>query len=354
MENDASRIGEPSQATGTGGTGWEDKPDSPAVLLALAERIGDQQRRLAASPNAGLNGQVDRGQHQKQHLGVRGTLRIFEQIPDALKKGPFAAPLVCPVACRFSGGQPCPFSDQDADVRGVALKFFTPLGTETDLLMTNEGGRSHARAATPFMDFADVLVARIEHGASGALKVLTSELLERKLGPVEALNIFAILTKEVVLHSVESLATEHYWGSVVALDDVAIKYSLHPHATTRPGTEANDKADDYLRQDLRNRLKTGPVKWQLSVQSFVNEQETPVNDASIAWAGTPIPVGELEIDSVPTDAEESLVNQMAFNPGNGFSPLGITHARQSIYAASVRNRAARGLLGSDEARRFLG
>jgi hypothetical protein len=353
MENDAAAERKPGQEASANGTGWDDKPDSAEVILALAERIGDQQRRIAASANSGLQAQVDRGQHQKQHLGARGTLRIFEEIPEVLKKGPLATPFAAAVACRFSSGQPCPFADQNADVRGVALKFFTPSGVETDLLMTNEGGRSHARTATQFMDFADVLVARIEQGAVGALQTLTSELRDSRLGPLEVASIVGILTKETVLHSVDSLATERYWGSVVALDDVAIKYSLHPHDTTPPGTDADAHADDYLRLDLQNRLQKGPIKWQLCVQTFVNEKETPINDASIAWAGAPIPVGELEISSAPSAADELLIKQMAFNPGNGFAPLGITHARVVIYAHSAKNRAARGVLSSDEARRFL-
>ena len=44
---------------------------------------------------------------------------------------------------------------------------------------------------------------------------------------------------------------------------------------------------------------------------------------------------------------------MAFNPGHGFDPLGITHARVDVYAASARNRADRGLLSTEAARAFL-
>lgn len=353
MANDAPKQGRPPQEAAATGTGWEDQPDSAGMILALAERIGEQQRKVAASMNSGLEGRCDRGQHQKQHLGVRGTLRVFDQIPSGLKKGPFATSFARPVACRFSSGQPCPFSDQDADVRGVALKFFTPPGVETDLLMTNEGGRSHARTAGQFMDLADVLVARIEAGASGALHAFASELIARKLQPVEAAHMVGILAKETLAHTVESLATERYWGSVVALGEVAIKYSLHPHEDTKGGTDADPKASDYLRQDLRNRLKRGPIKWQLCVQPFVNEQQTPINDASIPWVGALIPVGELEVATEPSDAEEKLINQMAFNPGNGFEPLGMTHARRDVYAASARNRATRGLLSTEDARRFL-
>jgi catalase len=342
------------------GAGWIDAPEDAQVVAALVEKIKAQQASMAASGKTHLDGRIDRGQHQKQTLGAFGTLRIFETIPTALKHGPFAKPdelgpsLCYRVACRFSNGQPCSFSDQAADVRGVAIKFFTAQGIETDLLMTNEGGRSHARNAVQFMDFADILVAQIANGALGALEQASIELLSGKLGPVEAARIVAILAKETTLHSVESLTTERFWGSVVKLGPAAIKYSLQPEDATAQGTDGDRQGDDYLREDLLNRLKKGPLKWQLCAQFFVDEESTPVNDASVVWAGTPTPFGVLEIASLPNADDEARINQMAFNPGNGFEPLGITHARKDVYAASAANRKDRGVLSSDEARRCIG
>ena len=341
------------------GTGWIDQPDDANVIGVLVEKIKAQQATIAASSKTHLDGRVDRGQHQKQTLGAFGTLRIFDTIPPALQQGPFAkqnalAPsLSYRVACRFSNGQPCPFSDSAADVRGVAIKFFTLQGTETDLLMTNEGGRSHARNAVQFMDFAEILVAQIAIGTVGALERASMEVFGGKLGPIETARIVAILAKETKLRSVDSLATERFWGSVVKLGTVAIKYSLQPHDATARGTDGDRHGDNYLREDLLNRLKNGPLKWQLCVQFFADEESTPVHDASIVWAGTPIAIGELEIPSLPGADDETCINQMAFNPGNGFEPLGITHARKAVYAASAANRKDRGVLSSDEARKHL-
>jgi catalase len=47
---------------------------------------------------------------------------------------------------------------------------------ETDMLVTNEEGRSHAKDAEPFMAFAVILVAKIERGATGAFEELLKEL----------------------------------------------------------------------------------------------------------------------------------------------------------------------------------
>ena len=164
MANETT-VGTAGQQTGSG-TGWEDHPDTPDTLATLVGKIRAQQESIASSSRTGLSGRIVRGQHQKQLMGAFGTLRIFDTVPPALASGPFAkrggsdAPLLYRVACRFSNGQPCPFADTEADVRGVAVKFFTPEGTETDLLVTNEGGRSHARDAKSFMEIADVLVSQ--------------------------------------------------------------------------------------------------------------------------------------------------------------------------------------------------
>jgi len=64
-------------------------------------------------------------------------------------------------------------------------------------------------------------------------------------------------------------------------------------------------------------------------------------------------IGELEIAAPPSREDEARIDQLAFNPAHGFAPLGITHARQDVYAASAANRTGRGVLSSDEARALL-
>lgn len=335
------------------GGGWTDAPYTDATRAALVERIGEQQRRIAASRASGLNGHADRGQHQKRLLAARGRLRIFDALPDPLKTGPFASPLSFAAACRFSSGQPCTFPDASPDVRGVALKFFLPGNDEVDLLMTNEGGRSHAADARSFMAFADVLVAKIEAGPTGALRELAKALRRGELTVGEVAQIGYILVKEVGLHGARSLTAERYWGSVVALGPAALKYSLHPSPSVAPSGPLRTHGTDRLREDLLRRLAQGPVRWQLAVQLFVDEASTPVNDAAQAWSSPLITVGELEIASAPTAGDEDTIDRMAFNPAHGFEPLGITHARKDVYAASASNRRDRGLLSADEARRYL-
>jgi hypothetical protein len=341
------------------GTGWVDQSDDADAIAMLVDKVRAQQNAIAASAHTALDGRIDRAQHQKQLLGAVGVLRIFDTLPAIARAGPFlkraaaGEPVEYRVACRFSNGQPCPFADTAADVRGVALKFFTDEGTQTDLLMTNEGGRSHARNAVQFMAVADIIVAKLANGVAGGLTKASRELLTGEIGPVEAARILAILVNETKVHTVESLATERYWGSVVQLGAAAVKYSLHPHETSPTGTAADRSGEHYLREDIVNRLAEGPVKWQLCLQLFIDEDSTPVRDASVAWKAPLVPLGELEISAPPSSADEACISQMAFNPANGFRPLGITHARKDVYAASAANRKDRGLLSGEAARAFL-
>jgi catalase len=348
-ESKSADKAEKEQRQGTG-TGWVDRPDPPDVRAALAERVGRQQEMLMKGAPS-LHGVIGRGQHQKQLLGAFGVLTVLEAPRPEVRLGFFGTPGKYKAACRFSNGQPCPFRDQAPDVRGVAIKLFTREGVETDLTMTNEGGRSHARDAAQFTEIADILAAQdVKGGTLQALELLARDLLTGKLGPIEAARVATILAEETVFRKVHSMTTEHYWGSVVEADGRAFKVSVHPHPSTVSGTEGDPKSPDYLRDDLRNRLGKGPIRFQLGVQLFVDEEKTPVNDASVAWKAPIETVAELAIAEAPTEADEKLIDRMAFNPARGFAPLGVTHARGDVYAASARNRDA---IATEEIRKYF-
>jgi catalase len=317
---------------------WLDGPVSDAQLVELAKRVGEQQARLREHV-ASLGGKMDRAQHQKQLLGAFGTVRILDAIPAKAKHGPFAVSGTRRAAVRISNGQPCPFADHAPDVRGLAVKFLSDDEQEVDLLATNEGGRSHTRDATQFMDIADALIEKIIGGNLGFGEALLKEVFHRILCPLDAARALAILLKETS-RRVESATTESYWGSVVRLGDCAVKYSFHPHPSTAPGTKGDRKDPDCLRVDLQNRLAAAPVKFRMTLQFFVDEDDTPVNDASVVWKADLVDVGELEIPRLPEPRDEQVVQRFAFNPSHGFQPLGITHARRTVYETSAKNRDA--------------
>lgn len=334
-----------SEFAAAGGAGSEE------TYRPLIEKIGLQQRSIA-SKILNLPGTVDRGQHQKQILGAFGTLQIFDRLPEGASLEPIA-PGKYTVACRISNGQPCPMADQKMDVRGIAVKFFTESGEEIDLLTTNEGGRSHARDASIFMHIADIIVENIVNGPVGFLRSSLSKWLGGVLSPIDEARAFWIILRETKLRKVETITRERFWGSVVMLGNTPAKYSLQPHESTPPGTRADRSDPNFLRTDLETRLREAPIKFALCIRFFVDEKTTPVDDASVAWPVDPaqiLQIGELEIPAAPVADDEEVIRRMAFNPGHGFAPLGITHARRAVYAASALNRQA---LSTEETRRVF-
>jgi catalase len=345
----ASEGGAPSTPTKQPGTGFIDSPESPEVRSRLVQRVA-QQQRVAADRNPSLQGRLDRAQHQKQLLGALGTLRLDDGLPEQLSFGTFAAGQSRRTAVRFSNGQPCPFRDQVPDVRGVALKYIAADGTETDLLMTNEDGRSHAKNGPPFLDFADIfLAAQLQGRRTAALRELFAALRRGSLGVVEAIRGFATLAK-ATNRPVKSLALETYVGSPVQHGTIALRHVLRPHAATERKAYGTGSNANYLREDLERRLDRCPLRFELGVQIFRDERSTPVNDASRDWKTPFVRIGELTIATRATREQESSVNRLAFNPKHGFGSLGITHLRDEAYTESAKRRGA---ATTDEARRLL-
>jgi catalase len=349
----ASRRGSLSASSVAGaqpdGTGWVDRPDPPALRAQLSERVAAQQR-CAAARNPSLAGRLDRAQHQKQLLGALAELKVDSGLPDALRLGPFQLGRSYRAAVRFSNGQPCPFRDQAPDVRGVAVKFFAHDGGETDLLLTNEEGKSHARSGAPFLDFADILLAaQLQGQRLSAFKVLAQAVRRGTLSVYEAARGTAILLK-ATSRPVQSCATETYVGSPAHHGALAIRHVLRPHPQTQRRALGDTAHANYLREDLEARLAQAPVRFELGVQIFRDEQSTPINDASIAWNAPFVRVGELVLTGLPSADDEQLVQRLAFNPANGFGSLGITHTREDAYRVSAHNRGA---ASSEEARHAL-
>jgi hypothetical protein len=97
-------------------------------------------------------------------------------------------------------------------------------------------------------------------------------------------------------------------------------------------------------------LAKGPIRFELSIQRYVDDKKTPIEDTSIAWelASTPnVPVATLTIpqqDITSPEAREKVlvINAMSFTPWNttdDFRPLGnLNRSRKMAYHASVALR----------------
>ena len=352
---------------------WQDQLPTEVELDLWKQQIGDIQHTLVEhNPTLQM---IDRGFHQKQLYGGIATVKVRSDLPKILQFGPFAAgsdgqPPMLDAAIRFSNGQGCPFRDAAPDVRGIALKMIGSDATPWDVLATNK--QTFAKDPEQFMRFARInaiaqttgtqLPESFEFlaGQSVAGLALTAELLKstgrklkRMLGikhtdvardwdATEAARIVAALTRDTVLHTTHSLATEHYDGGTFQTPDgylAKVLFTPDPSAKAKP---VNHNTPNYLSDEFAQQLQDGPVHFTMQVKIYTGNGDSTI--AHDDWEPARIfELADLEIplmDAKQQQAFSVLVNKMAFNPGNGFQPAEMSHARKAIYQESAKNRGA--------------
>jgi hypothetical protein len=123
--------------------------------------------------------------------------------------------------------------------------------------------------------------------------------------------------------------------------------TLQPDPAAKPG-----RSPDHLAEELTARLKAGPVSWDFQVQFFVDEERTPIEDASKEWSEADAPFVTLARLTLPSQDPASprgqriaqLVDQLSFDPWHAtedFRPLGdMMRARAHAYRVSTIERHA--------------
>jgi len=210
-----------------------------------------------------------------------------------------------------------------------------------DLLLANAPA-GLARDAHQFMALAKAM----SHS-----KFLVVPHLLMRVGPREALRMLRLRGARSRLPTVESVAREIYWGGGAVLWGAAgpVRYLLRPAAGVPAVPTAARPSPIELRHELAERLSMGAVTFDFLVQPYVNEDVTPIEDASMAWSETASPPVHLatltipaqDVDSPEARASERRIDQLAFNPWHTtvFRPLGnLNRARKMVYEASSDHR----------------
>jgi catalase len=342
-----------------------------------AERVRAVQEKLAREHFAGVRKRVF---HAKMHACLLGTLTLRPDRPLEICHGIFAASGIqrYNVLARFSNGVGVEAHDLKPDVRGLALKIFgvrdsadiqtRPEGKCVDWLMTN----STNAFGKDQQEFVELMEANV------------GSPLELGKYCAEHPEVFRLLVKATA-RVIPSLATEQYWSGHAYLlgSDIAMKFNVapdvgeeHSHRIAEHHAEANrltalvhraihevDEIEervkrwfdahrpeasplhaDYLRRDLLNRLKLGPLKYTLSVQLEKASDKTPIENTLVEWKETDspsIPVADLELTRESTKINNELLR---FSPAHCISehrPLGnLARGRLFTYAASQHGRGA--------------
>ena len=332
------------------GQGWKESflggnPEAEAIIF---QKYAEDIQLVQAQNLKQSGGQaVRRALHAKIQAGITNAkFTIDSNLPDHLQHGIFQPGQTYDAHVRLSNASGQVKADTENDLRGLAIRVFSQGKDDkqeiNDLLMTN-APVSHARDVRQFMEFAKA--------ASKPPMLLLPLRLIFSVGPFETIRMLA----NVIGYSrrkVGSLATETYWSrGPFQLGSAALQFHAKPSSGTsevEPGEEEN-----YLRQELVERLKQGDVTFDIMAQLFVSEKKTPIEDGAKLWKESdspPLRIAQLiipqqDLAENQDQDDEASIEQTGFNPWNGaatFRPLGqLNRGRNPVYAASEDYRLKR-------------
>lgn len=293
-----------------------------------------------------------RGFHAKLHAGFMAEFKVMHDLPEYARFGVFAEPRVYPAVVRFSNGTPLRQPDKRPEPRGIAIKLVGVPGPKLlkrdenavtqDFLATSHSVTSTVRNIEQFAAFIEAEQNRL----------MLPIVLARKVGIREAMRILTALFRTVIIADVNSMATEHYSGTApIKFGPYAVKFTVRPTGEQSPQKRQrggkSKRGDDFLREDLAERLREGDLLFDFVVQFFVNKKQTPIEDTSVRW-DTPfetiaqLRIPKCDLTDSKTDAQSEAINRLSFTPWHAIDdhrPLGnIMRARQMAYHLSSEFR----------------
>jgi catalase len=246
---------------------------------------------------------------------------------------------VVPVTVRFSNGSGDPeHPDAAPDPRGLAVKFYLPDGSRTDIVAVSSP-RFPTRTPEGFVEL-------IEAQASGAAAAWKMPLwLARHR---EALRVLPVVAPTLV--APESYAVIPYYGlhafRWIGADgsERFVRYTVAPQASGRRlrPWEARRRGRDYLQTEIRDRVQAGTVTFTLELQ--IAEAGDPVNDPSAAWPSSRrrVRAGVLQITKLDSEREQG-DDVLVFDPGRVTDGIEcsddpVLRFRPGAYSESIRRR----------------
>ena len=244
-----------------------------------------------------------------------------------------------PVTIRFSAGSGLPTVPDTSDMpRGMAVKFALPDGTKTDLVVLSFNGFPVANGE----EFRDFLLAV---AASGPDAPKPTEF-EKFLGAHPAAKAFVETPKPPPV----SYGTLPYFGINAFKFTNAkgtathVRYQLQPAAGAKylSKEQIATMGPDYLTDEIRERVRRGPVKFTLLAQ--VAEQSDTIDNPTIVWPDTrkKVELGTITITKAVADSQAA-EKKLLFVPGalvpgiEAADPM--IGARSAAYIVSLSRRA---------------
>jgi hypothetical protein len=299
--------------------------------------------------------------HAKSHGLVAGKFIVAEDLPEKCKVGVFAKPKKeYDIWVRFSNASPAKNnqvpsdSRPDGDARGMAIKLRQ---VEGNTLPSDQ----HEPATQDF-----VLLNHPVFFAQDAKTYLTLRKLrlanEQKppllLAPFAFLNklilIVRLLPNLKIAKAIASKKTGNpllvpFWSTTpYKLGDHKIKFAVFPHEPETPPSSLPDDPD-YLRKAMSTYLQEQKrsATFDFSVQFYVNEQLTPIENPMKEWQEKDAPLIKVATIIIPdqvfdTDTRKTEDASLLFTPWHTLpehEPLGeINLSRRKVYEEGAKAR----------------
>lgn len=280
-----------------------------------------------------------RALHAKGTL-LKGTFTASHEAASLTKAAHMQGDAI-PVTARFSNGSGNPDQpDYAPDPRGLAVKFYLPDGSRTDIVAVTTP-RFISRTPEGFVE----LLAAQGAGMAAAWKLP----LAFARHPEMLRNAPALAPS---LRPPPSYAATVYYGQHAFkwIDSGGgerfVRYAWLPEASEPKisAKEARARGRDYLRQDLERRIDSDSIRFTLEVQ--VASDGDPLTDPSAAWPKSrqKVRVGVLELTDRETGRETG-GDVLVFDPtrvtdGIECSDDPVLSFRPKAYAESVAQRTS--------------
>jgi catalase len=306
------------------------------VLAGEAERHGRQAKAFVEMQER-KDEKYDTGRalHRKQVAALRAKVEIPGDLPAHAKQGIFGIANKYDAWIRLSNGGFNRAPDKVPDIRGFSIKVLgvsgqAALGGEAvsqDFALINHERFSSATSE----NFTTVVTT----GGSTTGKLLLRIL--KNPGMIPQLKTVQAALKDPF----SGFATHDFFSAApLAFGPYAVRVKL-----VAASTEVNPAASDDWAADIYGRLERGPLSYDFQVQFFTDEQNTPIEDASINWQAPYLTVARLTVPRQARDeAFDKEVEAARFDPWNALvdhRPLGeVMRARKVAYFASQQQRSA--------------
>lgn len=284
---------------------------------------------------------------REAHSKCLGLLKaefiVNENLPKEYKIGVFKNPKKYNAFIRISNSSNKVKGDNSKDIKGIAIKL---LGVDGEKCESNENStqdflliNTHIMPIGTLKLFHDAIYYTTK---SNPLIFGGKLLIQGKMGMI-------IKLIKNMKHETSPLDVRYFSTTPYMFGDKVVKYILVPTSTYKSKLPKKLTAT-YLSENMQNHLKKYEATFDFLIQIQTNENEMPINDASVIWDMKKSKIVKLATIKIPmqifaTKERYKLAENLSFSPGHSLiehRPIGdINEARVKIYEEMSKFRHSR-------------